>query len=63
MNSVEFERMLSVRPKLTHQLEFEQPTLRDMAFDYYCKKYQDAYRANAATKEYLDAIYKRMRID
>lgn len=59
LDSVNFERLLSFRPKLNGQLAFEQPTLRDMAFDYYCKKYGDTERANEATKEYLDVIAGR----
>lgn len=59
IDSVSFERLLSYRPQLDGPLAFEQPTLRDMAFDFYCKKYKDNDRANEATKEYLDAIWKR----
>lgn len=65
MTPVEFERMLSFRPvvQITHGpitlAGYEQPTVRDMAFDYYCKMLQDTDRANAATKQWTDALYQR----
>lgn len=59
MNDVEFERLLSFRPKLQHQLSFEQPCLRDMIFDYYCGKYQNqSEKANEVKQAYTDELFK-----
>jgi hypothetical protein len=54
--SVRFEQLLSFRPKIASE---EQPTIRDMAFDYFCKKHLDTERANEATKLWTGTLYKR----
>jgi hypothetical protein len=60
LDGVSFERLLSFRPVLSAKLAFEQPPVRDMVFDFYNAKYLgDAERANATTKEYLDAVWQK----
>lgn len=58
LDSVNFERLLSYRPKLDGLLAFEQPTLRDMVFEFFCRKYtNDEQRALQATVDYIDAVW------
>lgn len=59
MDAVKFERLISYRPVLDFQTRFEEPTLRDMVFDYYVGMYKNSETANDKTKEYLDNVYKR----
>lgn len=61
MKSIEFERMLSARPKVGMLIVGPEPCLRDMAFDYYCKKYGDTDKANAATKDYTDHLFEMLQ--
>lgn len=61
MTSVEFERMLSARPKVTSmagQLQ-EAPCLRDMVFDYYYGKYpNNDERVQFFLKSHTDSLFK-----
>lgn len=60
MNLVKFEQMISYHPDVSIPRDgtyIDQPTLRDMIFDYYCGVFKnDADRANKMTKAYLDDI-------
>jgi hypothetical protein len=65
MADVQFEQMLSTRPlpvrfdPLSPDGEPE-PCLRDMVFDYYCRKYpNNVERAQAATKSYTDGLHAK----
>lgn len=61
MNDVQFERLLSYRPEINAKGGcIEQPTLRDMVFDYYCKLVTNGDEANALTKEYLDEVHRNI---
>lgn len=58
IDSVTFERLLSHKPSLSNRLAFDQPSLRDMVFEFYTAKYPGAPEtANEAMKEYLDALW------
>lgn len=55
MTSVEFERMLSA------YAWDEAPCIRDMIFDYYCRKFpNDPNRPTEYMKKYTDALYERL---
>lgn len=59
--SLLFERLISYRPPHRRaQQNWEQLCLRDMVFDNYCRMFMDADKADAATKEYLDEIFKKL---
>lgn len=51
-----FETVISFHP--TFKTLGDQPTLKDMVFDYYCKTLHDDAKANEATKKYLDEVYQ-----
>lgn len=55
LNILTFEQLLSTRV-MSRPARMEQPTLRDMIFDYYCGVFKDCDKANAATKEYTDEL-------
>lgn len=57
--TVKFEQLVSFRPRLSNTVQDSAPCLRDMVFDYYCRKYQDTDKADATTKAYLDAIWEQ----
>jgi hypothetical protein len=55
MTSVEFERMLSA------YAWDEAPCIRDLIFDYYCRKFpNDDRRPTEYMKKYTDALYERL---
>lgn len=63
MTPVEFERMLSARPSFTSSAGHDQeaPCLRDMVFDYFCRKYpNNDSKPQQATKEYTDRLFERL---
>lgn len=59
MNDIEFEKLLSHRPKISAGLGDSSPTLRDMVFNYYFDILRlDAERSATATKNYLDELHR-----
>lgn len=57
MNNVAFERMLSYRQRIGLK---DQPTLRDMVFDYYCGELKDTELANDKTKLYIAQLWEHV---
>ena len=53
MNNLKFEQMLS------HRIG-NQPTLRDMIFDYYCGQLADVEKANEQTNLYIGLLWNKV---
>lgn len=55
-NNVDFEQLISFHPSFKSL--GDQPTIRDVVFDYYCKALHDCDKANAETKRYLNEVHE-----